>query len=70
MTGQKDFKYFLLLDTSSHNLIWEKFEEVSPNPGEGGALTHNLTFLFGGQIWWELCKYQIVFYVSKPWREN
>lgn len=48
MIGQKDVKDFLFPNTSSQNLIWAKFEEVAPNSGEGGALPHNLAFLFGG----------------------
>ena len=60
MTGQKDVKDFLLPDTPSQDLIWANFEEIAPNPSEGGTLPHYLALLFGGQVWWELCRYQIV----------
>ena len=42
MTGQEDFKDFLLPDTSSQDLFWAKFEEIAPNPGERGTFPYNL----------------------------
>ena len=46
MTGQEDVKDFLLLDTSSQDLIWAQFEEIASNPGERGAFPYYLTLLF------------------------
>lgn len=46
MTSQEDVKDFLLPETSSQDLIWAKFEEICPNPGERGAFPYYLAFLF------------------------
>jgi len=46
MIGQEDVKDFLLPDTSSQDVIWAKFEEIAPNPGERGAFSYNLALLF------------------------
>ena len=45
MTGREDVKNFLLLETSSQDLIWANFEEITPNPGERGAFSHYLALL-------------------------
>ena len=50
MTGQKDFKDFLLPDTPSQDLIWAKFEKIAPNPGEGGAFLTILLFSLEGKF--------------------
>ena len=55
MTGQEDVKDFLLPDMSSQDLIWAKFEEISPNLGERGTFPYYLALLFWRQVWWELC---------------
>lgn len=55
MTGQKDVKDLLFPYTSSQDLIWANIEQIAPNPGEGGNFPNYLTFLSGGQLWWELC---------------
>ena len=46
MTGQEDVKDFLLLDTSSQDLIWAKFEEIALNPGERGVFPYYPALLF------------------------
>ena len=46
MTGQEDVKDFLLLDTSSQDLIYVKFEEIASNPGEREAFPYYLSLLF------------------------
>jgi len=50
MTGQKDVKDFHFPNTPSQDLKWTKFEDISPNPSEGGALSYNLAILFRGQV--------------------
>jgi len=55
MIGQKDVKDFLFPYTPSQDFISAKFEKISPNPGEGGALPDYLAVLFRGKVWWQLC---------------
>jgi len=55
MTGQKDVKDFLFLDIPSQDLILANFENIAPNPSEGGTFPDYITLFFGGQVWWELC---------------
>ena len=55
MSCQKDVKNFLFSYTPSQDLIWAKFENISPNPCEGGTFHDYLSLFFGGKVWWELC---------------